>query len=151
MSRFLLSLVFVLSALPGGAAEPAELMLSEGFVRGLPPTVRNTAAYFTLHNHSAEELKLTGARSPAAESAGLHESLEQDGQMLMRPIAAAAIAPGGELVLEAGGLHLMLEGLRAPLAAGDEVELTLLFEGGLEKTVVLPVRDVRGEAASHRH
>jgi hypothetical protein len=33
----------------------------------------------------------------------------------------------------------MLEGLKRPLKAGEKVELTLLFQGGLKVKVVLPV------------
>ena len=149
--KHILSFLLPLLALVAVAAEPEGLEANDGYVRGLPPTVQNTAAYLTLHNHSDEPLLLIGGRSPVAGETSLHETLSEGGQMVMRHRDAALIEPGGELVLEPGGLHLMLMGLRAPLVSGSEVELTLLFEGGLEKTLVLPVRDVRSEGEVHAH
>ena len=124
------------------AASAGDIQVAEGHVRALPPTVRNTAAYLRLQNRADEPLVLIGARSDAAASVSLHESYQQDGQMSMRRVRAAEVPAGGELRLEAGGRHLMLMGLDEPLARGDTVQLTLLFRGGLEKTVSLPVRSV---------
>lgn len=149
--RSMLSALLSLLAITAMAAEPAGLETRDGYVRGLPPSVRNTAAYLVLHNHAEEPLVLIGGRSPVAGETSLHETVSEGGQMLMRHRGEALIEPGGELVLEPGGLHLMLMDLHAPLAVDSEVELTLLFEGGLEKTLRLPVRDVRGETGGHAH
>jgi copper(I)-binding protein len=39
----------------------------------------------------------------------------------------------------------MLIGLKSPLKEGDQVPLTLEFENGVEKTVVVPVRKRQAE------
>jgi hypothetical protein len=48
--------------------------------------------------------------------------------MTMRTVARLAIGPGQSAVLEPGGLHIMLMGLRAPLEKGQTFALTLRFE-----------------------
>ena len=132
------------------AADGSAVRVADGHVRALPPTVPNTAAYLTLVNGGEEDLALTGASSPAAASASLHETSAQEGRMMMRPVESAALPAGGELRLEAGGLHVMLMGLRAPLSPGDEVELTLRFDDGSALTVSLPVRSAAA-AGDHQH
>lgn len=60
--------------------------------------------------------------------------------MQMRERPEGLPLPAGETVrLQAGGLHLMLVGLRRPLAAGDVVPLTLTFERAGEVGLALPV------------
>lgn len=131
------------------AAGGPSVRVADGHVRALPPTVPNTAAYLTLLNSGGEDLALTGVSSPAAASASLHETVSEEGRMTMRPVASAPLPAGGELRLEAGGLHVMLMGLRAPLAPGDEVELTLSFDDGSAVTVSLPVSSAA--AGAHQH
>ncbi len=48
--------------------------------------------------------------------------------MKMRPVSALDIPPGSTVALGTGGYHVMLTGLRQPLAVGDKVPLTLTFE-----------------------
>jgi copper(I)-binding protein len=47
-------------------------------------------------------------------------------------------------VLEPGGLHIMLIGLKQKLAPGDSIPLTLVFEHAGEVTVEIPVRAMAG-------
>lgn len=151
MKKILAVIVLALASAGVQAQEAAQLMVSDAYVRGLPPTAANTAAYMTLMNHGNEVLELTGASSPVADMVMLHESFEDEGMMSMRHVDSASVPVGGELHLATGGLHLMLIGLKRPLAAGDEVELTLQFAGGLQKSLVVPVRSVRAESSDHRN
>src|SRR5690606_27441472 len=63
------------------------------------------------------------------------------GMMEMRPVDRIVVPAGGEVVLEPGGLHVMLLDLAAPLEAGSSVELTLEFEESGEQVVTADVRD----------
>lgn len=150
--KHLLSFFLLLLPAVAGLAAEAGVLVRDAYVRGLPPTVRNTAAYMTITNPSGADLTLVGAESPAAEAASLHETVtDNGGAVTMLPVAGARVPAGGELRLESGGLHLMLTGLQEALRAGDEVELTLRFADGSGKRLVLPVRDVRDEGAAHDH
>jgi hypothetical protein len=46
-------------------------------------------------------------------------------------------------MLERGGRHVMLMGLRGPLEQGKEIEITLTFENAEPLTVTVPVDNER--------
>lgn len=97
------------------------------------------AAYFTLVNLGAEPDRLIGAATPRAGKAGLHNHVMDQGVMKMLPVAAIEVSPGAPIVLEPGGLHVMLMGLTAPLEEGATFPLTLIFEnaGAVEIEVTI--------------
>ena len=73
----------------------------------------------------------------------------------MRPVSAIEVAPGEPTVLQPGGLHIMLTGLKAPLVEGSLVTLTLEFEkaGAVEVLVIVqePAAMVPDKAPAHKH
>jgi len=91
--------------------------------------------YLTLVNRGKAPDTLVAVSSPAAESVEIHESRMVDGMARMRPLADVTIAPGSTVKLEPNGIHLMLVGLRAPLAAGGTLPLTLEFRGAGRITI----------------
>lgn len=123
----------------------AELVVEDAYVRGLPPGVDTTSAYMTLRNTGEADLKITGASSPVAGTVMLHTTMNHNGMLHMQHVMSASVPAHGELVLESGGLHLMLTGLKQTLAAGTEVELTLQFVDGSTHQLSLPVRSVLDE------
>ena len=127
------------------AAADQVLHVTNAYVRGLPPGVANTAAYMTLENNSDSDMVLTGAETSASKSASLHETVSRNGGMTMEHVMSATIPANGSLELKTGGLHLMLMGLKRPLASGDTVNLTLKFDGGFVKTMDVPVISVLDE------
>ena len=58
-----------------------------------------------------------------------------DGMMMMREVASFPVPAGGELVLEPSGDHIMLMGLKEPLALDQSFPLTLSFDGQDDMTV----------------
>lgn len=121
----------------------AQVTAEGGWIRLAPPVVQSTAAYLTLVNRGPTPLRLLGARTPLAERVSLHESytMEHQGHTMtgMRPLPYLEIPAGDRVALRPGGPHLMLEGLKRPLKAGERVELTLLFSGGRTLRLLLPV------------
>lgn len=74
---------------------------------------------------------LLGASSPGAEAVSLHTT--EDGSMTS--VDSLELPAGGDLRLQPGGDHLMLEGLVQPLEPGQTVELTLEMEQAGEVVV----------------
>lgn len=100
-----------------------------------------TGAFMTLRNPGSSEARLVRAASPVAARAELHVMAMDGGTKHMHRVRTGFRVPAGDAaVLEPGGRHVMLMGLTAPLAAGDEVTLVLTFAGGVTKTVVAPVK-----------
>lgn len=100
-----------------------------------------TAVYLAIVNHEKTPLAYTGASSPAAYSASLHETMSMNGMVHMMPLdTAQTIAAGDSLVLAEGAKHLMLSGLWRKLAAGDTLPLTLSFADGRTIAVTVAVK-----------
>ena len=119
--------------------------IRDAYVRGLPPGVRNTAAYMTIINNGDTDLVLSGASSPAADSTMLHTTVNTNGKMSMEHVMSAVVPAHGRLVLSSGGYHFMLMGLRRQLGSGDTVKLTLQFRDAFTVPLELPVVSVLDE------
>jgi copper(I)-binding protein len=100
-----------------------------------------SAGYLTLHNTGVRSDRLTGAASPWVEHIDLQTITTTGAVTRMRPlIGGLEIAPSGSLSLTPGGDHLMLLGLKRPLAPGDRLPVTLQFQRAGAVRVYLVVR-----------
>jgi len=109
-----------------------ELRIEGAWARPNPPVVPNGAAYLTIHNEGANTRQLLNVSGQIASRIEIHESYTEQGVMKMRHLAEGIrIEPGTAAHLQPGGLHIMLMGLRAPLAEGESFELTLHFDNDI--------------------
>lgn len=99
-----------------------------------------TAVYLTVENTGMVPDTLTGVRTDAAESAGLHMSMEMDGMMHMAALRALPVPAQDTVMFRPMGAHLMLTRLKHPLADGDTVTVTLEFVSGKSIEVRAGVR-----------
>ncbi len=123
--------VLVLAAC-GGGGDGIEV----GDVRIGQPTGPNAALYFTVENHTDGADVLESIETTVASSAEIHETImDDDGTMRMQPLdRPLEIGPGASLVLEPGGIHVMLMDVE-PLEVGQSVEVTLVWQVAGEVTV----------------
>lgn len=113
----------------GGAdsRQTATVQAADALCRPTPVGRQMTGCYLTLTTPTAD--RLVSASSPDANRVQIHESRVESGMMMMAELRDGMPLPAGETVkLEPGGDHLMLMGVKEPLAAGDTVTLTLTFE-----------------------
>ena len=136
--KWLAMMVLTLSA----ALAKAELAIDSGYVRASLPGSTTTSAYMTLNNNSNTDVVITGVTTMAAGKVSIHSTMNHDGMMHMMEMDTLKIAARKVLVLEPGGMHLMLEKTVAALAAGSRIELVLQFADGGKQTISLPVRSV---------
>ncbi|MEO6929143.1 MAG: copper chaperone PCu(A)C [Casimicrobiaceae bacterium] len=117
------------SALPAAAHDYtlASLAIDHPFARATPPGADVGGAYLTIDNSGPGDDRLVGASSPAAGSVQIHTMAMDGNLMRMREVAALDIPAGKRVVLQPGGYHLMLVGLRQPLVEGTRIALTLRF------------------------
>ncbi len=139
-ARLAACLVALLSVLPALGSAPAQALTAQDAWVRATPGVDVAAVYMTLHNGGTQPLVVTGVRSAAAADAMIHESSVVNGQSTMRTRDALTIGAGQTLRFAPGGLHIMLHGLKRPLAAGEEVRLLLLLQGGASVPVIARVR-----------
>ncbi|MGI2260507.1 copper chaperone PCu(A)C [Shewanella sp. GXUN23E] len=128
----------------------AQVQLTDGFIRAMPPSVPNSAAYLTLKNEG-DATELVAVETPVAREAQLHTLIEEKGVVKMRQVSGFALPLAGELALSPSGDHIMLLGLNRPLNEGEHIELTLIFADGSKQSVQLPVRKDDGQAQHHHH
>lgn len=138
-----------------------DLRIDHPWSRATPPSARVGAGYLSLRNDGAVADRLVAASSPAAARVEIHEMRMEGSVMRMREMAQGLSIPAGAKVeLKPGGLHLMLMELKAPLAAGTDVPVTLVFEraGRVDVTLKVEPATTRGPqphgspgAAGHRH
>lgn len=123
-------------------ATPAASPMSEMSMTG------TGAAFMTIQNAGAEDDVLLSGETDVAQVVEIHEMADDNGVMVMRPLAdGLAIPAGGEETLKPGGYHIMLIGLKDDLTNGMTYDLTLHFEKAGEVTVPVTVRP-RAELAA---
>lgn len=99
---------------------------------GQSPT---TAGYLTILNHGKTADRLVSVSCTCAASVTVHEMKMTGSMASMKAVPSVEIPAGGKVTLAPGGLHLMVMGLKAPIKAGDMVEMVLTFDkAGVVKT-----------------
>jgi copper(I)-binding protein len=109
-----------------------------------------TGSFGTLVNSTDQEITITGGASPVAGMVELHEVVMADGEMVMQAKPGGFVVPaGGSLTLEPGGLHVMLMGLKEPIAPGTDVPITLTLSNGETLTYTTVAKDFAGGNESY--
>lgn len=99
------------------------------------------AGYLTVTNRGGKPDRLVAVETPVARTVEIHQSSTAGGVMRMRPLRrGVVVAPGRTVAFAPGGNHLMLIGLKRPLAVGDSVPATLVFERAGRLPVQLKVQ-----------
>jgi copper(I)-binding protein len=116
-----------------GCAPSEEVTISNPWVRASEfssSTGGMTGVFMEITNNKSEPITLVGGKTDAASMVEIHEMAMIDDEMKMQKLdGGLVIQPGETAVLEMGGYHVMLMGLKKPITAGDVVSLTLDFEG----------------------
>ncbi|MEY3475457.1 MAG: hypothetical protein RL087_1915 [Pseudomonadota bacterium] len=154
--RLLLTLSFALALAAASSASRAQVTVKDPWVRGTVAQQKATGAFLQIT--SAAGGKLVAASSPVAGVVEIHEMAMDGNVMKMRAVAALDLPAGKPVALKPGGYHVMLMDLKKPLAAGDEVPITLVVESGGKRETVdfkAPVRPLAGAAhkdhGGHKH
>ena len=105
-----------------------DLMIDHPWARASIGQAPNGAAYMAIMTKGDEIDRLVAVESDVAKRIELHTHLMEEGVMKMRQVEAIEVAPGEPTMLQPGGLHVMLMGLKSPLVEGESFPLTLVFE-----------------------
>ena len=142
-----LAALLLLSCSPGG--EP-KVEATNGWTREVAPGQSAAAAYVIISNAGSGADRLVGAESSNSAAATLHSSSSEGGIARMRRIDGGVdISAGSTVAFEPGGNHIMLEGLKQPLKAGQSAELILTFERSGRRTIALKVLPATADNHSH--
>ncbi len=123
---------------PAIASPPPPVAASDAWMRATPPGASTGVLYLTLTSAGGD--KLVGVSTPAAQSASVHDMRMVGTVMQMRPLEGGlALPPARKVSLSPHGLHVMLEGLKAPLKQGSTVPVHLTFEKAPPVDIAAPV------------
>jgi copper(I)-binding protein len=103
----------------------AELVVEDGYIRKPIPGRSMSAAFMSINNTGTEDVVLKTAAIAGAKSVEIHTHSHVDGVMRMRQLYELSIEAGETVVLEPGGLHLMVFGIQQ---LSEAPELTLCDE-----------------------
>ena len=104
----------------------------------------NSAAYMRLVDTGTAADELISAASPVANAVELHVFDVANGVYGMHPVHAIEVSPGAAAtILRPGSAHVMLEGLKQPLKAGQSFPLSLTFKNAGKVQVEVSVRGSR--------
>ena len=139
------------------ASKLGDIEIDHAYATPTPEGASYGAVYFrALENGGRRPDRLVAAATPMAEKVEFHRGTI-DAQHVMRtqPIDGIEMPPRSALkVRHNGELHLVLVGLKQPLAHGEKFPLLLRFEHAGEREVTVYVqqpRDRGGSHGGHRH
>ena len=136
------TIVAVLLASPA-LAQPANVAVTEAWARATPGTASTGVVYATVTASQAD--RLTGASTPVAGMAELHQSSAIGSMTQMRPVPGGLpVIPGIPVRLSPAGYHIMLMELKHPLQQGDRFPITFTFEHAASVTTEVAVTSPGG-------
>lgn len=130
------------------SAAPTALMagpirVEQAWSRATPGGAKVGAGYLRLTNTGTTPDRLVSGTTDVAERFEVHEMSNTDGVMKMRQLGDGLALPSGQTVeLRPGGFHIMLMGLKQPLASGARFTATLTFEKAGKVTVPFLVQPI---------
>ncbi len=147
LPAFLILGIFI--AAPAWAQE-IQAAVSNAWARATIGSTLVSAIYFEVKNTSDEPITLESVSASPGQAA-MHESVNKDGMMSMRPLQAVTIPAKQSVAFAPGGKHVMLTELKEPLNEGDSVKLSLHFNNGRALNLTVPVAKapVKGNANEH--
>lgn len=111
-------------------AEQGGVTVDNVFIRESHPGQRVSAAYITLHNHSAEDVEATAISSNVSDVTEFHTMAMDSGQMVMRKLDEVIIPANGSFVMKNGGNHIMFIDLPEPMKADTDVTINIELSNG---------------------
>jgi periplasmic copper chaperone A len=129
--RIAFALAVSLATAPAFAQQfkAGDIVVEQPWTRATPKGAEVAAGYLVVHNNGAEPDRLTGGSTDFANAVEVHEMSMANGVMKMRQAVDGVEIPAkGSLALKPSGYHLMFQGLKRQLMAGETVKATLTFQ-----------------------
>jgi periplasmic copper chaperone A len=119
--------------------EGMSIDISRPWARTSPTAANHAGGYFTVTNKAHEADRLVAAESAAAVKIEIHGIKVVGSSITMKPMEKGlGLPPDTAITLKPRGYHLWIE-LKAPLAQGQKLPVTLLFEKSGPQPIELTV------------
>lgn len=134
-----ISIAFLALALVScGERAIPRIEISDAWARETSAGQSAGAAYATIENTGGADDELLAVTTDRATMPMLHSSESVNGVSRMRMLQSLSLPADGTVELRPGGIHIMMEGLKSPLKAGETFEVTFRFKQSGE--LVVPVK-----------
>jgi copper(I)-binding protein len=137
-----------------GTAQAQSIVIDKAVARATVGKMPNGAAFLQIENKGADDALLSGS-SPASSRIEIHTMSMEGDVMKMRALDQLELKSGQRVEMKPGsGIHIMLMGLKKPLAVGEKFPLTLNFRkaGKIETTVeVVEMKMPMKKGEMHEH
>jgi len=140
---------FTSLALPALAQTPT-VQVDHAWARATSASQKVGGVFMTLTDTATPD-HLLSASSPIADEVQVHETIDDEGVMKMRPVPALALPTGMAVTLKPGGYHIMAIGLKQQLTPGSSFPVTLNFEKSAPVTVNVMVEAAGASAPTMDH
>lgn len=126
---FAAGLAFAASSAAAHDYKIGAIEIMHPWARATPKGAKVGAGYLTIVNKGSTPDRLVGGTMEFAGRFEIHEMAMDGSVMRMRMLAnGIEIKPGATVELKPGSFHLMFVGLTRPLAKGERLKATLVFE-----------------------
>lgn len=100
-----------------------------------------TGIFGKFTNNGTTNITIIGGETDMAKMVQVHEVV--DG-MMQEKEGGIVIKPGETVILEPGGLHIMIMNIAKPIVAGDKMTITVKFDGAEPQVLNLVAKDSAG-------
>lgn len=136
-ASLLLSTITLLAFAAVGGAQQANVTASDGWVSAPAPGTSSASAFVAIENPTMYDVYVVSAASPAAAAVEFRDASTPGESKLVKELTVPAY---GSLTLTPGGPHLVLKDLKAPLKAGESVDVSLTTDGNITVKVIAVVK-----------
>lgn len=116
-------------ALLAGCQPPAQLLVEKAYVQLSPVKDSPSVLYFTVRGGPADTALLS-ITSPSILRLEMHETVEENGMSMMRPIKSVPVPTRGKVEFAPGGKHVMVWGIDNRARKLGEAEFVFTFSTG---------------------
>ena len=114
-------------------------------------TADRAAAYLVIHNKSSADDYLLAVDSPVAKSAAIHDTVLTDGVAVTEPVPGGLDMPShAEVIMQPGGLRIVLTGLPAFVKPGDTLPVEMVFRDAGAFQFEVPIFPPNAKVAKHQ-
>lgn len=154
MKKFLLAILLMAMPILAMAHSYAvgNISIGHAWMRAVPKAGRAGAAYMPLLlNGKDDEFDvLIAAASPLAERVEFHDTMRGANDVVeMRHLDKIVLVANRPIAMRPNGVHLMLIGMKKPVAEGDKIPLTLEFKNAGKIEIELHTAAMGAEHSGH--
>lgn len=116
-------------SLLAGCQPPAQLLVEKAYIQLSPVEGSPSVLYFSMRG-GPQDTALRSINSASIVRLEMHETVEENGMSMMRPITSVPVPSRAKVEFEPGGKHVMIWGIDAAARKKGSAQFTFSFSTG---------------------